>query len=79
MQKWEYLTLTAAYAGWDHLGIVKMFNDEEYQDWKRKNWGVVYALQELGEQGWELVTVMWRKTGETAYADPVYYFKRPKP
>jgi hypothetical protein len=78
MQKWEYLTLTAAYAGSDYLGIVKMYNNQEREKWKEKNWGVAFAIQQLGEQGWEFVTVMWRKTGETSYSDPVYYFKRPK-
>lgn len=73
---WEYLTLTAAHAGGDYLGIVKMVNNQKLANWKQRNWGVFYALQWLGEEGWELVNVMWRKTGEVHYADPVYYLKR---
>ncbi|NLG97813.1 MAG: hypothetical protein GX491_10665 [Chloroflexi bacterium] len=78
MPKWEYLTLTAAYSGGDSLGIVKYYNDREIEDWKRRNWSVRDALSELGEQGWELVTVIWRRN-ESSMADPVYYFKREKP
>lgn len=78
MQNWEYITFTAGYAGGDNLGIVKMYDDAELADWKQKSWTVKDALRDLGGQGWELVTVVWRKTGEMNYADPVYYLKRPK-
>jgi hypothetical protein len=78
MQKWEYLTLTAAYAGSDELGIVKMYNNQELQDWKLKRWDVQTALESLGQDGWELVSVAWRKTSDIGFADPVYYFKRPR-
>jgi len=78
MTQWEYLTFTAAYSGSDGLGMVKMYNDQEIDGWKQKKWAVASAMQELGAQGWELVSVLWRKTGEATYADPVYYFKRPK-
>lgn len=77
-QQWEHLTFTAAYSGSDFLGVVKMYDDQELPDWKNKKWYVYHALKQLGEQGWELITVMWRKTGETTYADSTYYFKRPK-
>jgi len=78
MQKWTYLTLTAAYSGVDNLGVVKMYGNKELDNWKQRNWGIDAALEYLGDQGWELVTVLWRKTTEMGYADPVYYFKRPK-
>ncbi len=51
-------------------------NNRELPNWKQRNWGIFYALQELGQEDWELVTVMWCKTGETSFADPVYYLKR---
>jgi hypothetical protein len=73
VQLWEYVTFTAAYAG-NYLGIVKMYDNQELQDWKNRKWGVGYALKELGEQGWELVAVQ----RHSAEGDPVYYFKRPK-
>ena len=73
MHQWEYLTFSAAYAS-DYLGIVKVYNNQEYQDWKDTKWGVGDALQQLGEQGWELVAVEREAPG----SDPVYYFKRPK-
>ena len=78
MHRWEYFTLTAAYSSGDGLGIVKMYGDQELPDWKNKKSGVAQALASLGDQGWELVTVIWRVTGESSHADPVYYFKRPK-
>lgn len=79
MTHWEYLTITAAYSGSDTLGVVKMYNNQELESWKQRRWDIASAMQELGAQGWELVNVLWRKTGDTLYADPVYYFKRPKP
>jgi len=78
MQKWEYLTFTAAYAIGDYLGNLKMFDNQEQPGWNNKNTavGVRTVLNNLGEDGWELVTVMWRGTGG-ASTDPVYFFKRP--
>lgn len=79
MQKWEYVTFTAAYATKDDLGIVKFFDGKELQGWKDANQRryVVDFLDEMGEQGWELVSVMWRPAANTVF-DPIYYLKRPK-
>ncbi len=80
MQKWEYLTFTAAYAGGDYPGNVKMVDNHEQPGWKDKNKaiGVLDFLTDLGEEGRELVTVVWRNMGTVMPADPFYILKRPK-
>jgi hypothetical protein len=53
-----------------------MVNNEELLGWKQRRLGTGRFMRDLGAAGWELVNVVWRKTGEMSYADPVYYFKR---
>ena len=77
MQKWEYMNFTTAYGERDDLGIVKTWRSEELVDWKERRFSVDRALAQLGDDGWELVTVVWRTIGGGGAKDPVYLFKRP--
>jgi hypothetical protein len=78
MQKWEYLVFTEAMPGNDTLGTVKMFNNETITLWGKRGWDVYSKLKELGDEGWELVNVLWRSWGDSTPHDPIYYLKRPK-
>lgn len=80
MVKWEYKILTAAYPNVAHgIHVVKYVDGQEIPNWKQRNWGVNQALNELGQDGWELVEIVWRQYGDvaTAVADPLYFLKRP--
>ena len=82
MKRWEYKMLTVAYPYEKHgIGIVKYVDGHELPDWKQRKWWVTTALNELGQEGWELVHIIWRSCGETAREaeDPVYILKRPVP
>ena len=66
MTKWEYLTVTAS----SHRDELKpnLVNGRELRDWT-KGPNISDYINQLGYQGWELVTVDgWN-----------YYFRRPKP
>lgn len=71
MQKWEYLFLSTGVAG----GILRPYyqNDEELPNWK-KGPPVHQYVQELGEQGWEMVSHAYPSCGSY----PTMAFKRPK-
>jgi len=80
MQKWEYKFLTGAYPTVDHgIHTVKYVDGHELPDWKKRSWWMDNALNELGKEGWELVSVTWRQWGETmsGVSDTVYILKRP--
>ena len=81
MQKWEYLHLTIAYADSSYgVGTVKYIDGREIQNWKQTGY-LPNFLNELGEQGWELVEVIWRMKGSShgsTNIDPIYILKRPK-
>lgn len=52
-QGWEYLFVTA---GWDKGWRAQWLNDEELPAWQQGP--VLYAFaNQLGDEGWELVTV----------------------
>lgn len=78
MQKWEYKTFTAAYGDLDNLGIVKKVNNQVVEDWNKKNKPVGVYLNELGEKGWELVTIAFKPYTTRVMPDPIYYLKRLK-
>jgi hypothetical protein len=61
MQKWEYLEVEMAY------NRVLAINGDEVKDWQEGTRIHAY-LNELGDQGWELITVDENR----------YLFKRPK-
>jgi len=86
MTKWEYKTIIRS-RGWARD------KDSSRGDWmKGTEWNlkITTKLEELGEQGWELVTVISRSSylgshtysGTDDYAgftsDEVWVFKRPK-
>lgn len=82
MQKWEYKILTAAYpCEADGIHMVKYIDGQEIPNWKQRRWWITKALNELGQEGWELIEVIWRQWGETpaGVSDPVYILKRPIP
>ncbi len=60
MQKWEYLFLHIENGG--GTGKVRVVNGEELPNWK-KGVGYVKYIQQLGEEGWELVTSNHVSTG----------------
>ena len=75
---WEYLVLTVAFKETDDGGQVKLINGVELDAWRERNWRLPQALAFYGAQGWELVTGMWRASGNSAL-DSLYIFKRPRP
>ncbi len=79
MQQWEYKFLTAAYPHQQHgIHVVKYVDGKEIPNWKQRSWWMTQALNELGKEGWELVSVVWRQWGDTmaGVSDPVYILKR---
>lgn len=81
MTQWEYKILTCAYPTSAHgIHVVKFIDGQEIQDWKRRNYWVTQALNDFGNEGWELIDVIWRQWGETpsGVSDPVYFLKRPR-
>jgi len=54
MQKWEYLYLVLE---WNDEGdcMISAMNGQEVRNWERQK-PFVERLQELGKEGWELVT-----------------------
>ena len=84
-QRWEYKTLVLGPTKmvfsrpiWEPtLGVVKSEDGVERKEWTRRLVFFDQALADLGEQGWELVQVVWRgHRGEGLSA--VALFKRPK-
>ncbi len=66
MQKWEYLEVAALDRG-NSFWVPYRVNGEELKDW-RKGPNIHTYLNELGQQGWELVTI-------GTHDD--YHFRRP--
>ena len=84
-QKWEYKTLVfgPTKMGFSRpiwqptLGVVQAEDGVERKEWARKLVYFDQALDDLGEQGWELVQIVWRgRRGEGLTA--VAIFKRRK-
>jgi len=78
MQKWEYKFLTVAHPNsYTGIGVVKFVDGEEIENWGNRDWKATQALDELGQDGWELVDTIWRVDPITSM-DSVYILKRPK-
>jgi hypothetical protein len=79
MPRWNYKILTATDPTVGHgVHVLKCVNGEEIQNWKQHNWPITDALNELGQDGWELVEVIWRQWGKSQdeVSDPVFILKR---
>lgn len=81
MDIWEYKFLTGAFPWESHgIPIVKFIDGKEMPDWRVNKVYMLQALNQLGQEGWELAEVIWRdyefahRTGELK--DPVYILKR---
>jgi len=75
MQKWEYTTITRKRI-WK-VGIGPL----ESKGWEAD---ITPNIRDLGEQGWELVTVVprsgWARADYAGFTSEEYWiFKRPKP
>jgi len=73
MTKWEYLVIVCT-RNFDHYRA-NFYNSTELKDWK-KNPPIPEYLNELGQQGWELVSTL--PVGETV-GQMHLFLKRPKP
>ncbi len=77
MQKWEYLVVqlngsTGQFGG--EKVFARYVNEQEIRDWKKSSLHAL--LNQLGEDGWEMVST----TGYTAGGSiNSLFFKRPKP
>jgi len=71
--------LTVAYPGIDSMHWVKKIDFIEIPNWHERKWLVSKALNDVGREGWELVEVVWRTTGNSVMYDPIYILKRPIP
>lgn len=72
MQKWEYLFVDANMYPFGNKLISIYVNGEERRDWKQ---GMLHLfVNELGEQGWELVALRH----DSKYDQNCLIFKRPK-
>ena len=79
MTKWEYMTLTrriVKYPGFGSSDVIYRWDDGNPKDWDE-------LLNELGEQGWELVSAYPQaSSGGEAWAGVtdriILIFKRPK-
>jgi hypothetical protein len=80
MQKWEHMILTVVDPTAEDGGYVSQRNGKELPNWRERKWRLPQALQELGDEGWELVSVMWRNWGREAnyLASTLAFLKRPK-
>jgi hypothetical protein len=74
MQKWEYLLLDTD-GGRDKLP--RFLNGIEIRNWRRGP-SLVEFINQLGDQGWELVSWQPHYYGESTVEVRVV-FKRPKP
>lgn len=82
-QKWEYKTLvlspyhvTLGFKIWGPtLGAVKFVDGEQREDWDKTDgyWEFDKAIQQLGDEGWELVEIVERRKDNYQVA----IFKRP--
>jgi hypothetical protein len=75
MQKWEYMTVRTDLA----TGKIKprYLNDGEIPNWNFSQTSMTQYANQLGEQGWELVSVSGSVVKEGIYY--FYVFKRPTP
>jgi hypothetical protein len=81
MQKWEYMFITAESAGGEWR-VRWMNHAQELQNWK-KGPSVATFVNQMGNDGWELVNshMIYQPSG--GFARPTFYdylleFKRPK-
>jgi hypothetical protein len=73
MKKWEYLYVGAVPVSYRNKEVKFVVNGETMKSSRRLG----EYLQELGEQGWEMVTVF--QDPDPAYPLSYFFFKRPKP
>ena len=71
MQKWEYLFVEADWIG--DYWYPRYLNTVELPNWNKGQQLAIYA-NELGKQGWELVSAPYVHTG--SYTRPSLIFKR---
>ena len=74
MQKWEYLVLQIGYPATEGGGSVKLVNGGTNAKWGQNKVKLYDALNELGQEGWELVGI--EKRGSQSIIDPLYVLKR---
>jgi len=80
MQKWEHMILTVVDPTADDGGYIWLRDGKEVPNWRQRKWRLPDALRELGEDSWELVSVMWRNWGPDAnyVANTLVFLKRPR-
>jgi len=78
MQKWEHIVLQIGYPTREGGGYVKWVNGEVHPDWGKNAVNIYDALNELGQEGWELVAIEMRGSGQL-WKDPLYVLKQPIP
>ncbi|MEK7699280.1 MAG: hypothetical protein AAB332_02645 [Planctomycetota bacterium] len=74
---------------WDYLTVVADHNFKGRPEQSRASDGRTFSrgeafMQQLGEEGWELVAVVFGTSGHDEYGNPLnyinrFYFKRPRP
>ena len=60
MQKWEYIVLQIGYPTQEGGGYVKRVNGKVHPNWGKNAVKIYDALNELGQEGWELVAIEMR-------------------
>ncbi len=76
MQKWEYLFVTCE-EGEKGLWRPRKINGQEVPGWK-KGMTADQMANQMGELGWELVSVPFASAGDGMVLDYRLIFKRPK-
>ncbi len=81
MQKWEYLFITAHFTGGEWR-VRWMNHTQEVPNWK-KGPPVSVFVNQMGNDGWELVDSQVTYAPPAGFGGPTYYdyglsFKRPK-
>jgi hypothetical protein len=75
MQKWEYLSISVALNKQGDITLIFSNYLPDLRFPKRLKWpDFVEYLNELGEEGWEMVNVYLQKVENS----PAFYFKRPR-
>ncbi len=74
MQRWEYLVVRGEHGGFSRRFMPRYVNEQELKDWKKIT--MVSFLNQLGADGWELISTMGYLPGTN---DNELCFKRPKP